>query len=81
MALPARPWVVRMKEEEEEEEYEERNVDTRREESDYDVSYRRPEKSSGGFKKRLSVQSSDMDINSDEDILPHFLKEDPRRRR
>ena len=74
------------KEEEEEdlyeeyEEYEEDIVDTRREESD-DVLYRHSEKSSGGFKKRLSVQSSDMDTNSEEDILPHFLKEDRRRRR
>ena len=71
-------------EEEEEEEYEEEIVDRRREESDDDVSYRHSEKSttsSGGFKKRLSVQSSDMDINSEEDILPHFLKEDRRRRR
>ena len=74
------------KEEEEEdlyeeyEEYEEDIVDTRREES-HDVLYRHSVKSSGGFKKRLSVQSSDMDINSEEDILPHFLKEDRRRRR
>jgi hypothetical protein len=69
--------------EEEEEEYEEDIVDTRREELDDDVSYRHSEKatSSGGFKKRLSVQSSDMDISSEEDILPHFLKEDRRRRR
>ena len=73
-------------EEEEEEEYEECEeydediVDTRRKESD-DVLYRHSVKSSGGFKKRLSVQSSDMDINSEEDILPHFLKEDRRRRR
>lgn len=61
------------------EEYEEDIVDTRREESD--VLYRHSEKSSGGLKKRLSVQSSDVDINSEEDILPHFLKEDRRRRR
>ena len=50
--------------------------------SDGDESHRRySKKSSGGFKKRLSVKASVIDTNDEEDILPHFLKEDRRRRR
>ena len=50
--------------------------------SDGDESHRRhSKKSSGGFKKRLSVKASEIDTKDEEDILPHFLKEDRRRRR
>lgn len=72
----------REKEAEEEEEGEcvERSAATR-DYSDGDDSHRPPRKSSGGFKKRLSVKASEIDTNGEEDILPHFLKEDRRGRR
>ena len=49
--------------------------------SDGDDSHHYSKKTSGGVKKRLSVQAPEIDTKGERDILPHYLKEDRRRRR
>ena len=67
-------------EEEEDDEYVEQ-ITASRNYSDGDDSHHYSKKSSGGVKKRLSVQAPEIDTKGEEDILPHYLKEDRRRRR